>query len=330
MTSAATVLGMRRYDIFNGDADGICALHQLRLLQPCDAVLLTGVKRDIALFEKLPTAQALDITALDISFDRNLEPIRQTLAAGSRIRYFDHHAAEHLFAHPGLESHIDTDPDVCSSLLVDRHLGGLFRRWTCVGAYGDNLPGLAAPLAERAGCTPEVCSALSRLGYLLNYNAYGETTDDLHIHPAQLYQSLHRFECPLDFIAKAHEYKYLEEGHATDQRSMLALTPLARNAAAAVYLLPGESWARRLCGSLANQLMAHGQGQSIAVLTPSRDGSFGVNVRTAAMAPRADKFCKRYPGGGGRHVAGGIDKLPACDVDRVVADFFQYIDGDTV
>ena len=38
------------YDVFNGDADGICALIQLRLVEPRpDATLVTGVKRDIQL-----------------------------------------------------------------------------------------------------------------------------------------------------------------------------------------------------------------------------------------------------------------------------------------
>ena len=33
---------MKFYDVFNGDADGLCALHQLRLAEPRDAVLVTG------------------------------------------------------------------------------------------------------------------------------------------------------------------------------------------------------------------------------------------------------------------------------------------------
>lgn len=41
------------YDIFNGDADGICALHQLRLAEPREATLVTGVKRDIRLLEQV-------------------------------------------------------------------------------------------------------------------------------------------------------------------------------------------------------------------------------------------------------------------------------------
>ncbi|MCE2831577.1 MAG: acetyltransferase, partial [Oxalobacteraceae bacterium] len=33
---------MAFFDVFNGDADGICALHQVRLHCPRDAVLVTG------------------------------------------------------------------------------------------------------------------------------------------------------------------------------------------------------------------------------------------------------------------------------------------------
>ena len=41
------------FDVFNGDADGICALHQLRLTYPVSATLITGAKRDIKLLEKV-------------------------------------------------------------------------------------------------------------------------------------------------------------------------------------------------------------------------------------------------------------------------------------
>ena len=39
------------FDDSNGDADGICALHQLRLATPRAAILVTGVKRDISLLK---------------------------------------------------------------------------------------------------------------------------------------------------------------------------------------------------------------------------------------------------------------------------------------
>jgi len=40
-------------DIFNGDADGICALIQYRLANPAESTLVTGVKRDISLLERV-------------------------------------------------------------------------------------------------------------------------------------------------------------------------------------------------------------------------------------------------------------------------------------
>ncbi|MGB5082223.1 MAG: acetyltransferase, partial [Burkholderiales bacterium] len=39
---------MRRVDVFNGDADGLCSLRQLRLAEPAESQLVTGVKRDIS------------------------------------------------------------------------------------------------------------------------------------------------------------------------------------------------------------------------------------------------------------------------------------------
>ena len=40
-------------DVFNGDADGVCALHQLRLHNPQESRLVTGVKRDTLLLKRI-------------------------------------------------------------------------------------------------------------------------------------------------------------------------------------------------------------------------------------------------------------------------------------
>jgi len=57
------------YDVFNGDADGIIALLQLRLAEPKSSTLITGVKRDIQLLDKVPAQAGDSVTALDISPD---------------------------------------------------------------------------------------------------------------------------------------------------------------------------------------------------------------------------------------------------------------------
>ena len=54
-------------DVFNGDADGICALIQYRLAYPEKSTLVTGVKRDIKLLEKV--AVLFDNSLPDASSD---------------------------------------------------------------------------------------------------------------------------------------------------------------------------------------------------------------------------------------------------------------------
>ncbi|MGB5547410.1 MAG: hypothetical protein WBM74_12630, partial [Polyangiales bacterium] len=66
---------MAQIDIFNGDADGICALTQLRNAEPLQSTLITGVKRDIALVAKAEVAAGDRITALDLSFDKNRDGV---------------------------------------------------------------------------------------------------------------------------------------------------------------------------------------------------------------------------------------------------------------
>ena len=74
------------YDVFNGDADGICALIQLRLVEPRpDATLVTGVKRDIQLLGRIPGEDVDRVTVLDISYDKNRGDVDRLLAAGADL-----------------------------------------------------------------------------------------------------------------------------------------------------------------------------------------------------------------------------------------------------
>ncbi len=317
--------GKRAYDVFNGDADGLCALHQLRLAEPRDAVLVTGAKRDIALLGRVPPEQAGDICVLDISLDANVDALRVLLDAGSKVRYFDHHAAQQAFEHKNLELYWDEAPEICSSILVDRYLQGRYRAWAIAAAFGDNLDAVASDMARAAGMTAQQAEALQRLGTVLNYNAYGENVADLHIDPGALFRALQPYADPFEFMSQAAEYRVLVEGYQEDAHRMESLAPRWSAACGDIYVLPDAPWARRISGIFANRLAAGGAGKSFAVLSEQSSGCFGVSVRSGAPnALPAHRFCETFDGGGGRKLAAGVNRLPADQVDAFRDRFFGY------
>ena len=79
------------------------------------------------------------ITVLDVSSHANQDPLLQLLKQGKNVHYFDHHFAGEMPESPLFHPHIDTSPDVCSSMLVDRFLSGKYRLWAIVASFGDNL-----------------------------------------------------------------------------------------------------------------------------------------------------------------------------------------------
>ena len=57
------MLTTHRFDVCNGDADGLCAALQWRLHERLPATLQPGLKRDIALLERVRTKQKLSMIA---------------------------------------------------------------------------------------------------------------------------------------------------------------------------------------------------------------------------------------------------------------------------
>jgi len=309
---------------FNGDADGLCALQQLRLTDdtapPDSEVLVTGVKRDIALLERVRGGTGDRCTVLDVSLDVNRAGLLALLEAGVSVRYFDHHFAGEVPGHALLKAHLDLSPSACTSLIVDRYLDGRARRWAIAGAFGDSLVDQARALAQGAGLTPEATLRLQQLGVAINYNAYGETIADLHVPPAELAQEMRAFSDPLELAERSASCHRLFEGFRQDMELARQLEPLRRAPGALVFVLPDAAWARRASGTLANDLSKAHAGSAIAIVSPKSGkavgagggGGFLVSVRVPAdAAVSAEAFCRRFPTGGGRRTAAGINHLPA-------------------
>lgn len=315
---------MQLIDVFNGDADGICALHQLRLADPADSELVTGPKRDIGLLKRVTAGAGDRVTVLDIALSKNREALDRLLAAGARVRYFDHHQPGEIPAHPNLDAHIDTDANVCTSLLVNDFLQGSRRVWAVTAAFGDNLADSARQAAAPLGLTAGQLAQLQSLGECLNYNGYGETLEDLFFDPAELYRQLRPFADPFAFIAESPAYRTLKAGYEDDMARAIAVPAAETRPGGRIFMLPAEKWARRISGVFGNQLAVASPEQAHAVLTAKPGGGYVVSVRAPlATKAGADQLCSQFESGGGRKGAAGINHLPESGLGRFIAGFFD-------
>jgi hypothetical protein len=312
---------MTHFDVFNGDADGICALHQLRLDTPKDSVLVTGVKRDIALLQRVAAQNSDSVTALDISVAVNRPALVALLDRGVRVEYFDHHFAGEIPAHSNLSAVIDPSPRVCTAMLVDRYLRGRYRIWAVVAAFGDNLPNEARALAGELRLSDSETHDLQSLGETLSYNAYGDVETDLFLHPASLYRTLHRYADPFEFMRCESIYQVISKGRRTDIEQARIVQPEITLPGAIIYVLPDEPWSRRVRGVLANELTESIPDLAHAVLTHNAQDGYTVSVR-APLSKRtgADALCRRFATGGGRVAAAGINHLPQDELPAFVRE----------
>lgn len=312
---------MRHIDVFNGDADGICALHQLRLAEPVEAELITGVKHDIELLKRVNAGSGDEVTVLDVSLERNRGALVKLLERGARVRYFDHHAAPDIPVHPGLQATIDESADICTSILVDRFLGGRYRVWAVVAAFGDNLGSAALSLAQSLKLDKNQQAALRELGENLNYNAYGETESDLLIPPAELYRMIKRYAEPFHLIHEEPVIGWLGKERVSDLKQALAVAPQRMSGTSDVYILPDGPWSRRVSGTFANHLATVDPNRAHAVITRTSRG-YTISVRSPLDGNRsALEFCRLFPTGGGRLHAAGINHLEPARLDEFLDRF---------
>jgi hypothetical protein len=310
---------MTHYDVFNGDADGLCSLHQLRLEEPRESVLMTGVKRDIALLARVGAQTGDTVTVLDISAATNRSALEGLLERGVAVQYFDHHFAGELPRHAGLRATIDTSPGVCTGILVDRYLHGKRRIWAVVAAFGDNLDESARALAAPLGLNPARLTALRELGENLAYNAYGDTEADLIVHPAALYRTLSRYADPFRLIAREPLLGRIDAARRDDLSQAVEVEPEYALGRATVYVLPDAAWSRRVRGAFGNDLARRFPDLAHAILTRNAQGGYVVSVRAPRTQPTgADALCREFATGGGRAAAAGINHLPQEELPEFV------------
>jgi len=314
---------MADYDVFNGDADGICALLQLRFAEPREAKLVTGVKREIDLLRRVDAQSGDRITVLDVSLDKNRDALERVLEAGAEVFYVDHHFSGKVPGSAALKSLINESPDVCTALLIDHYLRGAYREWAVVGSFGDNLKKSADGLAKKLSLSSEQVSLLENLGIYINYNGYGSNIEELHFAPDQLYKLLSQYQSPFDFVTdNRQQFQKLEQGYHQDLGAAQSTVALLVTDSVAAFVLPDEPWARRVSGVYSNQLANDNPDRAHAVLTVKANGNYLVSLRAPLNNKKgAATLCMQFPTGGGREAAAGINDLP---VDMLAAFLDQF------
>ena len=304
---------MTCHDVFNGDADGLCALHQLRLAAPRNCNLVTGPKRDVRLLARVDAREGDSVTVLDISLDVNRAALDVLLARGVDVTWFDHHYAGDVPVHPRLAATIDTRAG-----RLHRDAGGP-APWRPLPGVGGRRRVRRQPARERRTARSRASrfpmprlTQLRSLGEALAYAGCGEREEDLLIRPADLYAILHRYRDPLRFVAAEPVVRTLREGARADLAAARALAPAFARGRTEVYELPDAAWSRRVASLFANELANGEPARAHVVLTPGERDGWWVSVRAPLAAPHgADRLCRQFPQGGGRAAAAGINGLPA-------------------
>ncbi|MCF7355640.1 DHH family phosphoesterase [Vibrio sp. CK2-1] len=310
------------YDVFNGDADGIIALLQLRLAEPKKGQLITGVKRDIQLLSQVvEKGDVTSVTVLDISLQKNITALNSLLEQQIPIFYCDHHQSGEIPQSPYLTSLINLDAETCTSLLISQHLKGQFQIWAIAGAFGDNMTKRAMALSRQSGLTSSQITFLKELGTLINYNGYGASLADLHITPTELFQTLLTYTNPFDLLDDTSSVFYqLKAGYEQDLALLKNIKATFSAEDYEVFLLPNAAWARRISGDFGNQLANQNPDKAFAVLTLNENQTdYTVSVRAPLNRREgADEVCNQFATGGGRRAAAGINALPIGLVDKFV------------
>lgn len=319
------------FDVFNGDADGILALVQLRKASPKLSTLVTGVKRNINLLDGVEVEKGDEVTVLDISMKKNLADLTRLLRNDAKVFYADHHQTGNIPQHQNLETHIDTSADICTALIIDRFLDSKYHHWAIAGAYGDNLHFVADGLAKQACLSMKQREQLKQLGTLVNYNSYGEQLEDLIIDPKNLYLELLQFNDPFAAVSEdGAALSVLQKTYQQDFEWAIQQVANYHTNLLRVFKLPSLPVSRRVSGALSNHLANQEPDCAHLVLTQNSNGRYTVSLR----APLKHKFgagnlCQQFTSGGGREAAAGINdfdikELPIL-IERVESYYHQAL-----
>lgn len=297
------------YDFFNGDADGMISLHQYRMFTPKNTIKHTGIKRDIDLLRYAVTLKKSRLNVFDLSLKANEQYVRRAIANDNDLVWFDHHTPGELESHDRISCHIDTNPNTCTSWIVDKHLDGLYRPWTVAAAYGDNLHQLAVDINPNFAATE--LQTLQTLGETLNYSGYGNSEADLVSHPLETFRDMCKYMNPFDYVRRSTLFGTIKAQYDKDQIELNNADVVLDDSCGSIVLLPDSKASVRFSGMYSNKMATDSPNKAFVILTRKDDG-YKASIRAPLNNPYgANKMADQFETGGGREKAAGINYLPA-------------------
>lgn len=314
-------------DIFNGDADGILSLHQYRLKYPKEAILITGVKRDVSLLRYVREKKNVKITVFDISMEKNISDLQRCLLNLSEVVWFDHHRPGEIPEHKKLTTYINTSPKVCTAILVNQYLKGEYRNWTIAAAFGDNLKEQANDLGKDLEL--DQLGLLQELGEAINYNGYGEVLDDLIVQPKVLFEELKHYKDPFEYMKNSTAIQKIIQQKKMDEKTLSKAETLYDSDIGKAVLLPDDPASMRMSGIYSNELVYAESEKAHLILTHLKNqNAYRVSIRAPLDEPRgADQLAGLFPGGGGRSKAAGINSLQKEELKQLFEAFEKTFGG---
>ena len=236
------------------------------------------------------------------------------------VRWFDHHEPGETDLGESFSIKVDTDPNCCTNILVDKYIDGLHRPWTICGAYGDNLHEQAEKLNP---CFNEmVMLELKEIGETLNYNGYGNELSDLTVDPKEVYLDLHQYVSPFQYRKKSEIYNKIHTQMISDKAELSSSEILHDTDAGKVILLPNTKASVRYSGIYSNQQTTDDPDKAFAILTLVNEENYRVSIRSPKTNPYgASKLALQFPTGGGREKAAGVNELPRSELNNFIEKF---------
>lgn len=315
------------YCFFNGDADGICSALQFLMSGHEIKNFVTGPKRSHDLIQVSQVELSnLNIVACDIELDKNFSHVLTALQNSCLIKWFDHHGSQDienkLCEYKNFISYIDTSRDTNTSLIVFNYIKNIkLIKWVIVGLFGDNIRNTALNYCHRLNLSEDEIYQLSEIGELINYNSYGENIESLLINPIEILNELKNFEEPILFYNEAQIIHSIKKQYLEDFET--AKNYLTNNSN--IILLPNANWSRRIYGIFGNWLLRTNKNCIFAILVEFDQEHYMVSIRSSSdKLLDVGSFCRKFETGGGRKIAGGINKLPKSQFQNFEREFLKF------